>query len=103
MKVGDILAWIGEPGEDLTADRTKSTCKNKGVQAEVPAPAAAPENQPAQVDGFISPLVRKIAEENKVDLSQVKGTGMDGRVTKNDILAFLEKRSVHRHLRLILH
>ena len=38
-----------------------------------------------------SPLVRKIAKDNKVDLGQVPGTGMGGRITKEDILAFIEK------------
>jgi pyruvate dehydrogenase E2 component (dihydrolipoamide acetyltransferase) len=38
-----------------------------------------------------SPLVRKIAKENDVDVSQVKGTGVSGRVTKNDILEFLQQ------------
>ena len=91
VKVGDILAWIGEPGEELKADAPKEPAKIKEAH-QAPVSAAAPENQSASVDGFISPLVKKIAEENKVDLSRVKGTGLDGRVTKNDILAFLEKR-----------
>ncbi|HEX8184827.1 MAG TPA: biotin/lipoyl-containing protein, partial [Blastocatellia bacterium] len=39
-----------------------------------------------------SPLVRKIAEEHGVDISQVEGTGINGRVTKNDILSFIENR-----------
>ena len=38
-----------------------------------------------------SPLVRKIAKENNVDLGQVPGTGMGGRITKEDILAFIQK------------
>ncbi len=38
-----------------------------------------------------SPLVRKIAEENKVDISQLHGTGVSGRVTKSDILEFLQQ------------
>ena len=38
-----------------------------------------------------SPLVRKIAKDNKVDLSQVPGTGMGGRITKDDILGFIQK------------
>ena len=38
-----------------------------------------------------SPLVRKIAKENNVDISRVPGTGVSGRVTKNDILEFLQK------------
>src|SRR2546423_15430114 len=37
-----------------------------------------------------SPLVRKIAEEHGIDLRQLEGTGMSGRVTKNDILSFIE-------------
>jgi pyruvate dehydrogenase E2 component (dihydrolipoamide acetyltransferase) len=39
-----------------------------------------------------SPLVRKIAEEHGVDISQIEGTGIGGRVTKNDILSFVENR-----------
>lgn len=37
-----------------------------------------------------SPLVRKIAEEHGIDIQQLEGTGMSGRVTKNDILSFIE-------------
>ena len=37
-----------------------------------------------------SPLVRKIAEEHGIDISELDGTGMSGRVTKNDILSFIE-------------
>ena len=40
-----------------------------------------------------SPLVRKIAEEESVDISQIEGTGIGGRVTKNDILSFIENRT----------
>jgi 2-oxoglutarate dehydrogenase E2 component (dihydrolipoamide succinyltransferase) len=39
-----------------------------------------------------SPLVRKIAEEHGVDIAQIEGTGISGRVTKNDILSFIENR-----------
>jgi len=41
-----------------------------------------------------SPLVRKIAQEHGVDISQIEGTGISGRVTKNDILSFIENRAV---------
>jgi pyruvate dehydrogenase E2 component (dihydrolipoamide acetyltransferase) len=37
-----------------------------------------------------SPLVRKIADEHGIDIKQLEGTGMSGRVTKNDILSFIE-------------
>src|SRR5512133_3176798 len=38
-----------------------------------------------------SPLVRKIAKENNIDLSRVQGTGMQGRITKDDVLMFLQR------------
>jgi pyruvate dehydrogenase E2 component (dihydrolipoyllysine-residue acetyltransferase) len=41
-----------------------------------------------------SPLVRKIAKEHNVDISQIRGTGIAGRVTKDDILGFVEKGQV---------
>jgi pyruvate dehydrogenase E2 component (dihydrolipoamide acetyltransferase) len=76
--------------------------------AETPAPAAPSEPAPAapppepaatappSTDGrengksFVSPVVARIASEHGVDVSQVEGTGRGGRVTKKDILAFVE-------------
>lgn len=40
--------------------------------------------------GFISPAVRQLADEKGVDLSQVRGTGFEGRITKRDVLLYLE-------------
>jgi pyruvate dehydrogenase E2 component (dihydrolipoamide acetyltransferase) len=61
------------------------------------APAAQPEGQAAaaRVDGetgtpYVTPLVRKIAAENNVDLSTVQGTGVGGRIRKQDVLAAVE-------------
>ena len=58
-----------------------------------PAMAAA-EARPARGGGprshILSPLVRRLAEENQIDLSQVEGTGTGGRITKQDVLAFVE-------------
>jgi len=89
VRVGETLAWIGQPGEDLSA--------------APPPPKAAdePRSQPlaeqpvinqAAADRFLSPLVSKIAQENNVDLSRIKGSGRDGRITKNDVLAHLKTR-----------
>jgi 2-oxoglutarate dehydrogenase E2 component (dihydrolipoamide succinyltransferase) len=50
------------------------------------APAAAPMMEDA---GPLSPLVRKMARENDIDLSQVRGTGAGGRITKQDLDAFM--------------
>ena len=55
-----------------------------------PAPPAARE-QEEEDHARSSPLVRKIARENNINLSQVAGTGLGGRITKQDITAFLER------------
>jgi pyruvate dehydrogenase E2 component (dihydrolipoyllysine-residue acetyltransferase) len=59
-----------------------------------PAPAAAKPAAEASAADLrrtkSSPLVRKIAQEHGVDISKLEGTGMSGRVTKNDILSFIE-------------
>jgi 2-oxoglutarate dehydrogenase E2 component (dihydrolipoamide succinyltransferase) len=57
-----------------------------------PAPVAAEASAPADTNGksFVSPVVARIASEHGVDVSSVPGTGRGGRVTKKDILAFVE-------------
>ncbi|MER7928083.1 2-oxoglutarate dehydrogenase, E2 component, dihydrolipoamide succinyltransferase, partial [Streptomyces sp. NPDC096057] len=57
------------------------------VTPAAPAPAAA---QPADDGAYVTPLVRKLASENGVDLSTVKGTGVGGRIRKQDVLAAAE-------------
>ena len=58
------------------------------------APAAAMARSEQTVDDLrrtkSSPLVRKIAQEHGVDIAKLEGTGLSGRVTKNDILSFIE-------------
>jgi 2-oxoglutarate dehydrogenase E2 component (dihydrolipoamide succinyltransferase) len=61
--------------------------------AEAPAPVSAPpapvEEAPAEPTGPLSPLVRKMARENNIDLSRVRGTGAGGRISKQDVEAYL--------------
>ena len=59
-----------------------------------PPPAAAPAAaQQEDEEARSSPLVRKIAREHGVSLSQITGTGLGGRITKQDIMQFIEKGS----------
>ena len=68
--------------------------KAAAAQAATPAPASAPPAQPTQASQGeaprSSPLVRKIASDNNIDLHQVPGTGSAGRITKADILGHME-------------
>ena len=66
----------------------------KSPQAPTPLSEASPPARPARPAGEkvrSSPLVRRIAREHNVDLSQVAGTGLGGRVSKKDIYAYLER------------
>ncbi|MEV7063838.1 2-oxoglutarate dehydrogenase, E2 component, dihydrolipoamide succinyltransferase [Streptomyces collinus] len=62
--------------------------------APAPAPAQAPAApaaaQPADDGAYVTPLVRKLAAEHGVDLSSVKGTGVGGRIRKQDVVAAAE-------------
>ncbi|ORA03766.1 E3 binding domain-containing protein, partial [Mycobacterium arosiense] len=66
-----------------------------------PEPAPEPKAQPAQAqpaspggDGtpYVTPLVRKLAAENDIDLNSVTGTGVGGRIRKQDVLAAAEAK-----------
>jgi pyruvate dehydrogenase E2 component (dihydrolipoamide acetyltransferase) len=68
----------------------------KEEKKSVPAPTTAASAPPAQEspedeEARSSPLVRKIAREHGVSLSQISGTGLGGRITKQDIMAFIER------------
>lgn len=68
------------------AAETKPAPPAPAPQGEIPVEPEEPEHVRS------SPLVRKIAREHNLDLSQVPGSGLGGRITKQDILAFLEKK-----------
>ena len=97
-KVGELLAIIGQPGEavDVSSDPApiKSESKVESRKSE-PQPATS-DLQPSTMPrpstdlGFISPVVAKVAAEHGVNLSQVQGTGLNGRITKNDVLNYVE-------------
>lgn len=57
--------------------------------AAPPAPAAPANSTEERLRQKSSPLVRKIAQEHQVDLGQLHGTGVSGRVTKQDILSYI--------------
>jgi pyruvate dehydrogenase E2 component (dihydrolipoamide acetyltransferase) len=99
VQVNTIVGTISADGE--------SAASAKAAAPPPPAPATVEEKEPSKPaaaepafhaevethdeDVRSSPLVRKIARENNVDLSQVTGTGLGGRITKQDIMAFIGK------------
>lgn len=94
-QVGDVIAIISTDGGDVAAAPT--------AQAEAAPVAAAPSSNGvapvAKVSStsnkFYSPLVRSIADKEGIsgsELDSISGTGQEGRVTKKDILSFVENR-----------
>jgi len=116
IEVETVLAWIGEPGEEIPegnaappAAKAEPKKKEKAkVEPASAAPgplpvatspvatpiplAAAAQSRAASISAAspVSPLVARIASEHNVNLSQVPGSGSGGRITKQDVLAFVQ-------------
>jgi pyruvate dehydrogenase E2 component (dihydrolipoamide acetyltransferase) len=102
VQVNTVVGTIASDGESAApapapskASAPVSPATPPSSAPSSPAVAAPPAAEPAHEDddehARSSPLVRKIAREHNVNLSHVSGTGMGGRITKQDIMAFLEK------------
>ncbi|CAN5506998.1 2-oxoglutarate dehydrogenase, E2 component, dihydrolipoamide succinyltransferase [soil metagenome] len=112
VEVGSVLALVGAAGaetqvpsaEVVTSPVTAPKIEDQGPKIEAPtlvqAIAATPvpvnggQNENATVEELrrtkSSPLVRNIAREHGVDITRIPGSGLSGRVTKSDILSFIE-------------
>jgi 2-oxoisovalerate dehydrogenase E2 component (dihydrolipoyl transacylase) len=98
------MAKVGAPLMIIETDSDASVEPAEGSDAKATeaAPAAATTTAEAAVDdgaeeaahgrSLATPAVRRIAQENKVNLSHVKGTGKDGRVMKEDILEYVNNK-----------
>jgi len=87
VPVGQAIAFIGVAGEVI--HEGKSAVKSEGQKPAVFQPKETEQSAtPALSQIKASPLARKLAEENGITLEQVTGTGPNGRITKNDILAY---------------
>lgn len=93
VEVNAVIGMIGEAGEAVGSAPTPAAAE-ESVAEEAAAPPAAEGTASLddRVRRFSSPLVRRIAEKEGIDLSQVTGTGLRGRVTKNDMMAYIEAR-----------
>jgi len=93
--VDSILAIIGNQGTDVSEvvanygkETSKTETKSETVSAEPQKEnTTTTSEKPVDTKGriFASPLAKKIAEDKGIDLSQVKGTGENGRITKSDV------------------
>ena len=97
-KVGEVLAVIGKTGESVEDAGEPEVKKDKKVVRSEQSDSAVEGHPSTTISpthaardlGFISPVVAKIAAEQGVNLQEVPGTGLNGRITKRDVLAFVE-------------
>ncbi|WP_285426085.1 2-oxoglutarate dehydrogenase complex dihydrolipoyllysine-residue succinyltransferase [Pseudomonas sp. efr-133-TYG-103a] len=75
-----------------TASAAPAAAAAAPAAAPAPAAAAAPAPAAGDEDAIGAPAARKLAEENGIALSSIKGTGKDGRVTKEDVVAAIEAK-----------
>jgi pyruvate dehydrogenase E2 component (dihydrolipoamide acetyltransferase) len=115
---GTLAAMLVEEGKTVAINTVVARIDETGAAAAAPAPAPAPappaeakveaeaapvtaeaaaepEVQPApeEIAGPLSPLVRRMARENDIDLRQVRGSGAGGRITKQDLEGYLAQRA----------
>jgi len=110
IKVGEVVAVIQVEGDvDSASNGTDSADEMEDVVEEpamvlesqmdqVKESVSAPAHDFSSSERFYSPLVKNIAKEEGVSMDELEaivGTGLEGRVTKNDIMAFLENRSTN--------
>ncbi len=90
VQINTVVAVISGAGA-AAAGAAPSPSPAPSAPVSVAEPAAEPEAAESGERVRSSPLVRKIAKENNLDLRQVSGTGSAGRITKEDILGYLAK------------
>ena len=100
VEINTVVGIIGDAGAAATTTpATPAAATPSKVSApSSPTPQAAPPSEESSEDesapGHISPVVRRLAREHGIDLTELagKGTGINGRITKNDILSFIDQR-----------
>jgi 2-oxoglutarate dehydrogenase E2 component (dihydrolipoamide succinyltransferase) len=79
------------PPEPATAEAAAEAGASSSSETSAPTPVVAAPDVSGNGKTFVSPVVARIAAEHGVDVDAVPGTGQGGRVTKKDILAFIEQ------------
>lgn len=103
VSVGTELALIqdGKEQKEGTEGKKRQAPSPPSVQTAPPAPARQEGKEEEreetlggeEIPDRISPLVKKLAKEHQIDLRNVPGTGIGGRITKQDVMAYIEKGS----------
>jgi len=86
VKVLDPIAYLGEPGESIEA--AESAAETAIEVSPSKRERSRQETESSSKPGVsVSPSARRVARQHNIDLSTIKGTGPDGRILKQDVLA----------------
>jgi len=99
--LSEVLKASGDTivSNELLARVETGTSASAATKAGTPKVQAAPEQTVAQESSeepMLSPAAKKIAEENNVDIDQLTGSGKHGRVTKEDVLTYVERQGAKK-------
>jgi 2-oxoglutarate dehydrogenase E2 component (dihydrolipoamide succinyltransferase) len=93
VAVGDVLGMIGESAEVATAVIQETAPSGKTPAQQSSNGQQQPASQAVDGQRSVSPLAQRIADEHNIDLSQVTSHSPHGRVTKDDVISYLEQTS----------
>ena len=104
VQVGSVIAYIGDKEEEIIEEgEDQAETEASSEVTDRPAPSAAlPASRPAGMASydakpegraFVSPVVARLSAQHNIDLDEVQGSGRQGRVTKKDLLDYIEARA----------
>jgi len=95
VAAGALIAVIGQPDEKRAESITPPADAPAAIDAGRPRslPGAAGAVSTGGNLGFISPVVARLAAEHSVELGQIRGTGLKGRIRKQDVLSYLDSQA----------
>jgi 2-oxoglutarate dehydrogenase E2 component (dihydrolipoamide succinyltransferase) len=96
--INTVVARIDEGGAAAPAPAAPQAEAQPAQVENIAPPALEPAGEPA---GPLSPLVRKMAREHQIDLGRVKGTGAGGRITRQDVEAYLAQQAAPAPAQLV--
>ncbi len=94
VDVGVVLAEIAAPGDSQTPeqdDAPQAATTNSPATMKSESADSQPAIMPADDEQKLSPVVRRLVAEHKLDLSAIQGSGQGGRITRRDVLAIIDR------------
>lgn len=93
VRVGTLMAVIGEVGEQIPSPKSQvPTSTHAPAEKAAPELTTRPPDQATTRPMRLSPVVARLAAEHNIDVTQIRGTGEGGRVTKQDVEKYLAQR-----------